>query len=105
MVLGLTPKNVPAVTLLPWQASHPLLMPLWLNAEPENFAPLPMGVDAILELAPTWQLSQPSAPMGMWLATEFCVTMGLTVVDAAYNAAFAALWHWAQLVLVDWILA
>ena len=34
------------------------MRPAWLIAEPENLAPLTTGVAAMLELGPTWQLSQ-----------------------------------------------
>ena len=41
------------------------MIPVWLINEPLNFAPLPTGVAAMLEPAPTWQVSQ--APVvGIW---------------------------------------
>ena len=66
MVLGTTPKKVPVVTLAPWQLAQPVLMPLWLKAELPKLAPVCTG-RLRLEPAPTWQLSQPSAPMAIWL--------------------------------------
>lgn len=30
MVLGVTPKKVPAITLAPWQVEHPVVTPTWL---------------------------------------------------------------------------
>jgi hypothetical protein len=52
MVLGTTPAKVPVMTLEPWQLAHPLLMPLWLNAELLNFAPVFTGSVKLL-LLPT----------------------------------------------------
>ena len=66
MVLGRTPAKVPTVTLAPWQAAHPVVMPLWLKAELVNLAVFCTGKVRLL-LAPTWQLSQLSAPIPMWL--------------------------------------
>ena len=67
MVLGSTPAKVPTVTLAPWQAAHPVVMPLWLKAELVNLAVFCTGSVRLL-LAPTWQLSQLSVPMPMWFA-------------------------------------
>jgi hypothetical protein len=39
MVFGVTPKKVPLTTPLPWQVPHPVVMPVWLNAELVNLAP------------------------------------------------------------------
>ena len=66
MVLGTTPAKVPVVTLAPWQLAQPLVMPLWLNAELLNFAPVFTGNVKLL-LVPTWQLSHPNVPIPMWL--------------------------------------
>jgi hypothetical protein len=52
----------------------------------------------VLEFAPTWQPSQLCVPMLMWL--DGGATMGFRIL-ALKVAAFAALWHCAQLVLVD----
>ena len=56
----LTPTNELPVIAGPWQAAQLLVMPVWLISEPANFAPSPTGVTAMLEPAPTWQLSQPA---------------------------------------------
>ena len=105
MFLGQTPSKVLTVTLAPWQLSQPVLMPAWLNKEPEKRAPSCTGVEVTLEPGPTWQLSQPSAPMGMWRAVGATI---LSVPFWLYRAAFAALWHCAQLRLMlgalAWIL-
>ena len=52
------PANELPVIVGPWQATQLLVMPAWLIREPENFAPLGTGVAAMLDPAPTWQLSQ-----------------------------------------------
>ena len=85
IVLGVTPANVPFITLLPWQVAHPEVIPVWLNAELLNLAPFGTGVTAILELLPTWQFSHPSDPIGIW------VLGGVTIADVGYFAAFAVL--------------
>ena len=64
-------------------------MPAWLIAEFENFAPLGTGVAGMLEPAPTWQLSQPSAPIGMWLLGSG--RMLKPSEGMAYDAALVAL--------------
>jgi hypothetical protein len=101
----LTPTKLAPVMLGPWQATQLLVMPLWLMSEPLNLAPLPTGVAAMLEPAPTWQLSQ-AALVGM------CVAGNPTIVKLAAGMAklAAALpWHCAQLLLVlgalAWMLA
>ena len=73
-----------------------LVIPLWLINEPLNFAPLPTGVAAMLEPAPTWQLSH-AAVVGMWLLGRPTI-----VKFAAGIAKLAAAlpWHCAQLPLV-----
>ena len=80
-----------------------MVTPVWLNAELLNFAPLPTGVAAMLEPVPTWQLSQPSAPIGMWLLGG--PTMLNPLAGIANVGAFVALWHCAQLAVVDGALA
>ena len=100
-VLGVTPMKVPVVTVAPWQLTQPVVIPLWLNAELVNLAPLATG-SCKLELAPTWQLSQPSVPIAMCLA-------GIPTIEklAAGMAKLAAAvpWHCAQLVVVEGALA
>ena len=59
-----TPVKLVPLMLGPWQATQLLVMPLWLISEPENFAPLPTGVAAMLDPAPTWHTSQ-DAVVGM----------------------------------------
>jgi len=49
---GVTPSKVPAVTLIPWQPLHPLVIPVWLKAEFANVAPSTTG-RVKLELLPT----------------------------------------------------
>jgi hypothetical protein len=74
-------------------------------SEPLNLAPLPTGVAAMLEPAPTWQLSQ-AALAGMWVLGRPTIVKP----DAGMaKLAAAAPWHWAQLALVlgelAWMLA
>jgi hypothetical protein len=66
IVLGVTPKKVPLVTLLPWQVPQDVVTPVWLKAELLKLAPFCTG-NVRLELLPTWQLSQPREPIGMWV--------------------------------------
>jgi hypothetical protein len=110
LVAGMpTMRLMPAnVVLLPagwWQAAQLLLMPLWFISEPLNLAPLPTGVLAIDEPAPTWHSSH-DAEVGMWLPGR--PTM-LKLFAAMANEAAAAPWHCAQLLLVlgalAWMLA
>ena len=63
--IRLTPAKLLPVMLGPWQDSQLLVMPVWLMREPLNLAPLVTGRLAMLEPAPTWQLSQ-AALVGMW---------------------------------------
>jgi hypothetical protein len=100
--MGVTPKKVPATTLEPWHSLQPVLMPVWLKAELRKLDVSCTGKVKLL-LLPTWQLTQDWEPMGMWSIGG--VTIGLSVVVAAYSAALAALWHCSQLLLVDWMLA
>jgi hypothetical protein len=62
----LTPIKLLPVILGPWQATQLLVMPVWLIKEAVNLAPLTTGVAAMLEPAPTWQLSH-AAVVGTWL--------------------------------------
>ena len=48
---------------------------------------------------PTWQLSQPREPTGMWLPGM--ATIAGIMVGVEYVAAFVLLWHSSQLVVVD----
>ena len=59
----LTPAKLAPVIEGPWQARQLLVMPLWFMSEPLNLAPLPTGRLAMLDPAPTWQVSQ-AALMG-----------------------------------------
>jgi hypothetical protein len=81
-------------------------MPLWLMREPLNLAPLPTGVAAMLEPAPTWQLSH-AVVIGMWLPGG--PTIAKLAVGIAKPATTLAPWHCAQFVLVlgalAWMLA
>ena len=94
--IWLTPAKVEPVMLGPWQATQLLVMPVWLIKEPLNLAPLSTGVAAMLEPAPTWQLSH-AALVGI------CATGKPTMVKLAAGMAklAAALpWHCTQFVLV-----
>ena len=71
----LIPANVPPLTPAPWQSAHALGMLAWLNSEFANFAPLGTGVAAMLEPAPTWQLSHPFVPYGTWLLGSPTIVM------------------------------
>ena len=103
--IRLTPAKLLPVMLGPWQDSQLLVMPVWLMREPLNLAPLVTGRLAMLEPAPTWQISQ-AALVGMWLPGK--PTM---LKFAAGNAKLAAAlpWHWVQLAValgaLAWMLA
>jgi hypothetical protein len=71
------PWKVAPVMLGPWQSAHPVVMPLWLNAEPANVGEPVKGIAVTLEFGPTWQLSQPNPRIGTWLLAAF--TIGLVV--------------------------
>ena len=101
MVLGVTPKKLPLPTPLPWQLVQPLPMPLWLKAPLANLSPSTTCAPVMLEPGAMWQVSQPRLPMAMWL--DGGATIGFSAVADAYCAALALLWHWAQLLLLDWI--
>jgi hypothetical protein len=49
----LTPTKVDPVTLGPWQAAQPLLMPAWFITEPVKRAPVMTGIAAMLDPGPT----------------------------------------------------
>ena len=101
----LTPRKLVPEMPGPWQAAQLLVMPLWLMREPENFAPLGTGVAAMLEPAPTWQVSH-EALVGTWLPGR--PTM-LKLAEGMAKLAAAVPWHCAQLVVVlcafAWMLA
>ena len=90
------PVNELPVIVGPWQATQLLVMPVWLNLEPENFAPSTTGVAAMLEPVPTWHDSQ-APPDGTWLVG--CPTIVKFAAGIA-NEAAAAPWHCAQLLVV-----
>ena len=52
-MIFVTPTKLEPVIDGPWQAAQLFVMPLWLIFEPVNLAPLPTGVTAMLEPAPT----------------------------------------------------
>jgi hypothetical protein len=56
------------VTLGPWHSAQLLVIALWLKAEPLNVGVPVTGICKTLELAPTWQLSQPRPRIGTWLS-------------------------------------
>jgi hypothetical protein len=101
----LTPAKLEPVIDGPWQPAQLLLMPLWLISEPLNLAPLPTGVAAMLDPAPTWQVSH-AALVGRWLLGR--PTMEKPMAGIAKLAA-AEPWHCAQLAVVlgalAWMLA
>ena len=82
------------------------MIPVWLMREPLNFAPLPTGVAAMLEPAPTWQVSH-AVVIGMWLLGG--PTIAKFAAGIANPATTLAAWHCAQFVVVlgalAWMLA
>jgi hypothetical protein len=60
LVFGVTPMKVPAVTLGPWHATQPPVIPTWLMRPPANVSPAltaPVGgISAVGMLV--WQVSQ-----------------------------------------------
>ena len=79
-------------------------IPLWLNAERLNLEPFCTGrVKLELPPASTWQLSQLSDPMAIWLlgGATICGFM----VGMANAAALDTLWHCAQFALLEGALA
>jgi hypothetical protein len=83
------------VTVGPWQVTQPV-RPAWFIAEFANFAPLTTGVAAMLEPAPTWQVSQ-EAVVGTWF--DGSPTIEKFAAGIA-NEAAALPWHWSQLAVV-----
>ena len=77
----------------PWHSAQLPVKPLWLKPELAN-VPVPLN-----GLAPTWQAEQSSVPMSICPVTG-PLSAGL-MLAMAYCVAAAALWHWAQLPLVD----
>ena len=104
MILA-TPANELPVMPGPWHATQLLVMPLWLIVEPENFAPLATGRAAMLEPAPTWQVSH-DAVVGRWLAGS---PTTLKLADGIAKPGAALPWHCTQLPVVlgalAWMLA
>ena len=90
------PAKLAGVPEATWQATQLLVMPLWLIFEPLNLAPLPTGVAAMLEPAPTWQVSHETL-VGMWLPGR--PTM-LKLLAGIAKLGAAAPWHCAQLLVV-----
>src|SRR5664279_674765 len=95
--IRVTPANVEPVTVGPWQATQLLVMPVWLIFEPLKRAPLPTGVAAMLEPAPTWHCSH-GAEVGTWLVGG--PTMVNPAAGIAKPATTLAAWHCAQLPVV-----
>src|SRR3974377_2158411 len=90
------PAKLAPVVVGPWQPTQGG-SPGWLIAEPANLAPLTTGVAAMLEPAPTWQLSQ-AALVGTWLAGV--VTIEKLAAGIAKVGAVVGPWHCVQLALV-----
>jgi hypothetical protein len=61
------PVKLALVIPCPWQVTQPVVMPLWLNNDFVNSAPLTTGNCRLLP-APTWQTSQAVVPNGTCLA-------------------------------------
>jgi hypothetical protein len=101
----LTPTNELPLMDGPWQATQLFVMPAWLISELAKRAPLGTGRVAMLEPAPTWQVSH-EAVVGM------CVDGNPTMAKLAAGIAklVAVLpWHCAQFEVVlgalAWMLA
>jgi hypothetical protein len=90
------PAKVVAVTVGPWQVTQPVVMPAWLIAEFVNFAPFGTGVAAMLEPAPTWQVSQ-DAVVGRWPVGSPTIENPAAGIA---NEAAALPWHCVQFVVV-----
>src|SRR5512136_47941 len=88
-----TPTKLEPVIVAPWQPTQ-VASPAWLIAEFVNLAPLTTGVAAMLEPAPTWQLSQ-AALVGTWFAGV--VTIEKLAAGIAKVGAVVGPWHCAQL--------
>ena len=101
-----TPTKLDPVIVGAWHAAQLFVIPLWLILEPENFAPSPTGVAAMLEPAPTWHCSH-GAEVGTWFAGG--PTIEKPADGIANPATTAAPWHCAQLPVVlgalAWMLA
>ena len=81
----------------PWQTSHPLVMPLWLNCEPLKVVIVPLAPDggiSMLGMLLVWQLSQPREPIGMCAGVRFDV---FGVTPSKVPAVTPAPWQLAQL--------
>ena len=91
------PVKLAPVTVGPWQPAQ-VVSPAWFMAEFVNFEPSTTGVAAMLEPAPTWQLSQGAlAAIGRCAAgtpTTAKPIAGIAKLGAALP------WHCAQLPLV-----
>ena len=85
------------LTVGPWHVEQLDVMPAWLIAEFLNVAPFGTGVAAMLEFAPTWQLSQAAV-----VVTWFCgiVTIEKFAAGMAKPAATVGPWHCVQLAVV-----
>ena len=64
VTMRVMPAKLEPVTLGPWQAAHPLVIPAWFMREALNLAPLGTGSAAMPDPLPTWQLSH-AAVVGM----------------------------------------
>jgi hypothetical protein len=87
------PANV--VTVGPWQATQ-VVIPAWLIVAFANLSPFVTGNAAMLEPAPTWQVSH-DAVVGRWF--DGCPTIEKLAAGIA-NEAAALPWHWPQFVVV-----
>ena len=94
-ILVMPTKLVPLM-VGPWQPTQ-VVSPAWLIAEFVNLAPFGTGVAAMLEPAPTWQLSHEAA-VGTWLVGV--VTIEKLAAGIAKVGAVVGPWHCAQFVLV-----
>ena len=95
--IWLTPAKLEPVIDGPWHATQLLVIPLWLMREPLNLAPLPTGVAATLEPAPTWHTSH-EALVGTWLPGGPMIVK--LAAGIAKPATTLAPWHCTQLALV-----
>ncbi len=95
MILVMPVKLAPVIAG-PWQVAQPVVMPAWLIAEFVNLAPFGTGVAAMLEPAPTWQVSQ-EAVVGTWPVGSPTIEKPAAGIA---NEAAALPWHCVQLVVV-----
>jgi hypothetical protein len=104
-MIFVTPTKLDPVIAGPWHAAQLFVIPPWLMREPLNLAPLPTGVAAMLEPAPTWQASH-EALVGTWLPGRPTIEK---FAEGMAKLAAAVPWHCAQLALVlgalAWMLA